>query len=163
MKKSFLSIVVWSVYRLLMSSMYMKIYMFMPNVVLQNAPFLTMEFQIKFRHTLHGQKYVDTQTLHPFVIVEHAFPFICCSNSLHCSKSIGEVQHWLEVDVPVHPKMLDGIEFRTLCGLVKLFHTKPGNLFMDHFFFVHGGMVILKPQNWKHTQKYVGVHILLAT
>lgn len=75
--------------------------------------------------TLYGQKYMGTQTLHPYVIIEDLIltprSLICCYNSLHCSgfsqqmlnllqglaptnKSVSVFQHKVTVGVPVHPR-----------------------------------------------------------
>lgn len=34
------------------------------------------------------------------------------------------------VGIPVHPKLLDVVEVRVLCGPVEFFHDKPENLYL---------------------------------
>ena len=57
------------------------------------------------------------------------------------------------------PKVLDGVEVRALCRLVKFFHTNLDKPFIFGHRFVHRGIVMLKqerafpkllPQSWKN-------------
>ena len=102
---------------------------------------------------------------------------LCCYNSQHSSGKAFRymLEHWCEVLLPFShksisedghwcweirpgsqsvfqfiPKVLDGVEVKALCRPDKFFHTGLDKPFLYGPRFVHGGIVMLLPQSWKH-------------